>query len=126
MAIREASCNPLSAVLAFSDGDSADRAIRYDRHAGERMTPSSRTNSFAVRRAALSIAVTWICLASVVAQEELPTDHLLRSLQPTADVNDLAGILTLDEKASLEARCRKLREKTGAQLAVVTLKSLEG
>jgi len=69
-----------------------------------------------------------LCASAVIAtaQEELPTDRLLRSLQPTADVNDFAGILKPAERDALEARCKELREKTGAQLAVVTLKSLEG
>ena len=56
----------------------------------------------------------------------IPADDLLNSLKPTADVDDFAGILTTEEKATLEARCRQLRERTGAQLAVVTLKSLAG
>jgi uncharacterized protein len=56
----------------------------------------------------------------------IPSDDLLKSLQPSADVNDFAGILSPTERQSLEARCRQLRERTGAQLAVVTLKSLNG
>jgi uncharacterized protein len=56
----------------------------------------------------------------------IPTDDLLKSLQPSADVNDFAGILSPAEKQALEARCRQLREQTGAQLAVVTLRSLNG
>jgi uncharacterized protein len=56
----------------------------------------------------------------------IPADDLLKSLKPTSDVNDFAHLLTPAEKASLEARCRQLRDRTGAQLAVVTLKSLQG
>jgi uncharacterized protein len=41
-------------------------------------------------------------------------------------IHDFAGILSPAEKESLQVRCRQLRDKTGAQLAVVTLKSLEG
>jgi uncharacterized protein len=78
--------------------------------------------------------VVWLACLSVVlltapsarAQRELPTDRLLKSLEPTADVNDFADILTPAEENALEDRCRALREKTGAQLAVVTLKSLQG
>src|SRR4051794_13904277 len=77
-------------------------------------------------RAAAAFLATCACLAIAAAQEELPTDRLLRSLQPTADVNDFAGILTPAQRDALEARGKELREKTGAQLAVVTLKSLEG
>jgi uncharacterized protein len=75
---------------------------------------------------ALAFGIVAICLAGSVAPQEIPADRLLRSLQPTADVNDFAGVLTADQRAALEERCRALREKTGAQLAVVTLKTLEG
>lgn len=57
---------------------------------------------------------------------QIPTDSLLNSLRPSADVNDYAGILTAEQKAVLEARCKELRSKSGAQLAVVTVKSLAG
>jgi uncharacterized protein len=72
----------------------------------------------------LLFAGSWI--AAPRTSLAIPTDELLRSLKPSGDVNDFAGLLTPDEKAALEARCRELREKTGAQLAVVTLKSLAG
>jgi uncharacterized protein len=55
-----------------------------------------------------------------------PADDLLASLQPTADVNDFAGVLSPDEREALEQRCRQLRERSGAQLAVVVLRSLRG
>jgi uncharacterized protein len=41
-------------------------------------------------------------------------------------VNDYAGILRLDERVALENRATQLQQKTGAQLTVVILKSLEG
>jgi uncharacterized protein len=71
------------------------------------------------------LLAAWVVPLAASAQE-LATDRLLRSLQPTADVNDFARILKPAEKEALEERCRKLRGKTGAQLAIVTLKSLEG
>jgi uncharacterized protein len=72
--------------------------------------------------------LAWLCLwtASATAQEGIPTDRLLHSLRHAAHVSDFAGVLTPVQKESLEARCRQLREKTGAELAVVTLQSLEG
>jgi uncharacterized membrane protein YgcG len=57
---------------------------------------------------------------------QIGSDQLRQSLQPTADVNDFAGILTPAERAALEQKCKELRQKSGAQLAVVTLKSLQG
>jgi uncharacterized protein len=80
-----------------------------------------------VQSARLFLAIAFIFIVGVARQvEAIPADELLKSLRPTADVNDYAGLLSQAEKDALEARCRQLREKTGAQLAVVTLKSLEG
>jgi uncharacterized protein len=56
----------------------------------------------------------------------VPADELLNSLRAAADVNDFAGVLSPQERESLEQRCRQLREQTGAQLAVVVLQSLQG
>jgi uncharacterized protein len=56
----------------------------------------------------------------------IPSDDLRKSLRPTGHVNDYAHLLTPAEKDSLEARCKQLQDRTGAQLAVVTLKSLRG
>lgn len=55
-----------------------------------------------------------------------PADDLLASLQAAGDVNDFANVLSPAERAALEQRCRELRERTGAQLAVVVLRSLQG
>src|SRR6188508_2937678 len=81
---------------------------------------------FSVWRWILFLCVLAPCLNLVQAQNKIPADQLLKSLQPTADVNDFAGILTPAEREQIEARCRTLRDKTGAQLAIVTLKSLQG
>ena len=86
----------------------------------------SRSQRATLGRVALPLAVLWLLASCVNAQDALPSDRLLKSLQPTADVNDFAGILSPDQKESLEQICRRVRESTGAQLAVVVLKSLEG
>jgi len=73
------------------------------------------------------LAIFGSCLLLVTAAAgQVPSDLLLQSLRPSADVNDYAGILTPEQKTLLEARCKTLRQKTGAQFAVVTVKSLEG
>src|SRR5437773_11987720 len=90
------------------------------------MPVKSPLKSLSQRRLNLAAVLACLALAAAQAQEELPTDRLLRSLQPTADVNDFAGVLNAAQRDALEERCKALREKTGAQLAVVTLKSLEG
>jgi len=67
-----------------------------------------------------------LCHGGTFANAAVPADELLKSLRPSADVNDYADILTGEQKKLLEARCKELRAKSGAQLAVVTVKSLDG
>jgi uncharacterized protein len=66
----------------------------------------------------------WVFTARSFAQ--IPADQLLQSLRPAADVNDYSGILQPAEREQLEQRCRELRQKNGAQLAVVIVNSLQG
>jgi uncharacterized protein len=49
-----------------------------------------------------------------------------KNMHPSGYVTDLAGAIEPDTKARLEALCREVEEKTGAQIAVVTVHSLEG
>ncbi|MBI3934112.1 MAG: TPM domain-containing protein, partial [Acidobacteria bacterium] len=46
--------------------------------------------------------------------------------RPQGYVSDFAGVLSAQGKAQLEALCQELDEKTRAQLAIVTVKSLQG
>jgi uncharacterized protein len=50
----------------------------------------------------------------------------LKSIHPTGYVTDLAGVIAADTKARLEALCYELEQKTGAQMAIVTVRSLDG
>jgi uncharacterized protein len=49
-----------------------------------------------------------------------------KNFKPTGYVSDRAGILSAQTKTQLEALCTELQQKTGAQMAVVTVKSLDG
>jgi uncharacterized protein len=53
------------------------------------------------------------------------TDALLDSLEPQGYVSDFAGAMG-PERAALEALLAELEQKTGAQIAVVALASLDG
>jgi uncharacterized protein len=46
-------------------------------------------------------------------------------ISPTGYVTDLAGVIPQDTKQRLEALCAELEQKTGAQMAIVTVKSLD-
>ncbi len=50
----------------------------------------------------------------------------LKKIHPTGYVTDLAGAIAPDTKVRLEALCTELQQKTGAQMAIVTVHSLEG
>ncbi len=50
----------------------------------------------------------------------------IKQIHPTGYVTDLAGIIQPQTKSQLEALCTELEQKTGAQMAIVTVKSLDG
>lgn len=78
-------------------------------------------------RALVFGGAAWLALTlAQPAARAVPSDDLLQSLEPSGDVNDFAGLLSPAEQGKLNERCRRLRERTGAQLAVVTLRSLQG
>ncbi len=61
-----------------------------------------------------------LCSGGLVHGEDI------KQIQPTGYVMDLAGVIKPDTKSQLEAMCLELQQKTGAQLAIVTVKSLDG
>jgi len=50
----------------------------------------------------------------------------IKKIHPTGYVTDLAGAIQPDTKSRLEALCTELEQKTGAEMAIVTVHSLEG
>jgi uncharacterized protein len=50
----------------------------------------------------------------------------IKDIHPTGYVTDLAGVTSPETKSRLEALCTELQQKTEAQVAVVTVNSLEG
>src|SRR5205823_12126219 len=58
--------------------------------------------------------------ASLCAAEDIKKIH------PAGYVSDLAGAIAPEARTRLEALCTELEQKTGAQLAIVTVQSLEG
>ena len=50
----------------------------------------------------------------------------IKSIHPTGYVTDLAGVIGAEKTTRLEALCTELEQKTGAQLAIVTVRSLDG
>ena len=66
------------------------------------------------------LAALPLCVASPALAENPKTIH------PSGYVTDLAGAITPDTKIRLESLCREVEDKTGAQIAIVTVHKLEG
>lgn len=66
-----------------------------------------------------------ILLCAVSAAVGSQVDAFLESLEPTGYVNDFAGVVG-GQAAAIEALLTELDQKTGAQVAIVTVRSLQG
>lgn len=75
---------------------------------------------------ALAIAVGLTLAWAASAFAKTPTDDLLERLKPEGPVSDFASLLTPDDRRAILERLEAVEKKTGAQIAVVTLKTLEG
>src|SRR6202030_683179 len=50
----------------------------------------------------------------------------VKKIHPSGYVSDLAGVISPEARTRLEALCAEVEQKTGAQMAVVTVQSLDG
>src|SRR5882757_7912343 len=71
-----------------------------------------------VRTAALHCLLLFS--ASFCAAEDVKKIH------PIGYVSDLAGVINPEARTRLEALCAEVEQKTGAQMAIVTVQSLDG
>lgn len=76
----------------------------------------------------IKYVVCAVGLALVVPRTGAQTesDRFRESLVPQGHVSDWAGVFSPEQKADLESRIAAVRQATGAQLAVVAVKSLQG
>src|SRR6202790_2128263 len=74
-----------------------------------------------MKRLAKVSAMLWIVLGAVLAAAEP-----VASLHPSSYVNDFAGVLDTATQARLNDLCFQVEQKAHAQIAVVTVKSLDG
>jgi uncharacterized protein len=65
------------------------------------------------------------CLVLAAAWPEARAEQV-KTIHPTGYVTDLAGVLDASTRARLEALSAELEQKAGAQMAIVTVHSLEG
>lgn len=70
--------------------------------------------------------ITTLVLLAGVFSVRADSDQLLNSLKPVGYVSDFANVMNPADRAATEKLLTELEQKTGAQVAVVTLKSLEG
>ena len=74
----------------------------------------------------MAVVLIAMSVAASTTWAVIPSDALLQKLRPQGNVSDYAGILSPAERKGLEDQTVELRQKTGAELAVVILPSLEG
>jgi uncharacterized protein len=74
----------------------------------------------------LQTAVIAVGIGGSVAWAVIASDALLARLQPQGAVSDFAGLLDPADHTAINDRLNALRQRTGAQFALVTLNSLEG
>jgi uncharacterized protein len=77
------------------------------------LLPKTATRSFALFAASL------LFFAVLAAQQP-------KTLKPQGYINDFAGVLSATAKQQLTDLCKEVDQKTGAQIAVVTVSSLDG
>jgi uncharacterized protein len=77
-----------------------------------------------MKRASALKFVATVCLLLQLACAAASED--LKKIHPTGYVTDLAGAIAPETKSRLEALATELQEKSGAQMAIVTVHSLEG
>ncbi len=75
-----------------------------------------------MKRQARAAAILWILLGAAVWVVAEP----IASLRPTNYVNDFAGVLDAPTQARLNALCQQVDQKAQAQIAVATVKSVDG
>jgi uncharacterized protein len=75
-----------------------------------------------MKRLARVAAILWILLGVAVWVAAEP----IASLRPSNYVNDFAGVLDPATQARLNALCQQVEQKAQAQIAVVTVKSVDG
>jgi uncharacterized protein len=70
--------------------------------------------------------LAWCVAGFVLAVSAVTHADDFKNFKPTGYVTDRAGLIKPQNKAQLEALCTELEQKTGAQMAIVTVKSLDG
>lgn len=63
---------------------------------------------------------------ATTARAQIPSDALLKRLEPQGLINDYAGLLNAEDRRAIEERVNQLERDSGAQITLVTLRSLEG
>jgi len=77
-----------------------------------------------MRKISLIPAVLLPCL--LLFSASFCTAEDIKKIHPAGYVSDLAGVIRPEAKERLEALCTEMEQKTGAQMAIVTVQSLEG
>jgi uncharacterized protein len=101
-----------------------DSVTVFPRLRRTRVEAEAQTANFAMKRFHL-LTIVFLSVMHLLAASASPAEKP-KDIHPTGYVTDLAGVVPSDTKARLEALCREVEDKTGAQIAIVTVRSLDG
>ncbi len=74
----------------------------------------------------LRVALALVVLFSAASCRELAAAEKVEQLSPQGYVNDFAGVMDAESRQKITALCQELDQKADAQLAIVTIHTLEG
>ena len=127
--VLRAPCVPLLVVSSSLFADANSLALfRENRDACSRRFAQSvpRITRIILHRSMTRPRSSLLCILFallVVANRALADD--IQKISPAGYVTDLAGVIPPSTQQRLEALCSELEQKTGAQLAIVTVRSLD-
>ncbi len=67
-----------------------------------------------------------VLVAAIISLAILVSAEPIKQLRPTGYVNDFANVLTPETKAQIEDLCQQVDQKAHAQIALVTINTLDG
>jgi uncharacterized protein len=75
----------------------------------------------------MNLYAKWVVLlAAIISLCALVSAEPIKQLRPTGYVNDFANVLTPETKAQIEGLCQQVDQKAHAQIALVTVNTLDG
>jgi len=91
-----------------------------------KMASTTESHGMPTRKVSANAAAKYLIFLFLFLIPAATSAQKIKDLKPQGYVNDFANVLSAPAKQKLTALCAEVDSKTGAQIAVVTVSSLEG